>query len=226
MDRDKLSPHTKFLYVVQRLSERFYNIKRRQQAAKARAAGQPIPQDPRPQYSRTQPSASQHGANPHPRSSSSSTQQQQAQGLQLLSEVAMSGNAGVGPTSAANTPPSQHHQHQPPSSVNGSPMVAGAHPPHLQHQSPHHVHAQHPAAAQQQGWYQPTTGTPTPQHDMALGMPGPSFEYQGPIEAISDYDLGFGMGLGMDATVAGLFMGDGGIWGGGNVSGYYPGWQN
>lgn len=67
LDRDSLSPHAKFLWVIKRLTERYHGIK-------AGRTGKSTPPVPRDLKGLGNPNAGP------------------AQGLQLLSEVAMSGN--------------------------------------------------------------------------------------------------------------------------------------
>src|ERR1700760_1820191 len=100
VDRDSLCPHTKFLYVIQRLGDRFNNIKRRQQEK-----AYPLPSKLKQEQHRSPSSAST-----RPRSNSrpaSASGIPQTQGLHLLSEVAVSNDT---PRTSPLVTPLQSHQ--------------------------------------------------------------------------------------------------------------------
>jgi hypothetical protein len=255
MERDRLSPHTKFLYVVQRLSDRYMNIKRRQQASKASDSDKPH---------------SQMGQGPSNDLSSVSVPQQ-AQALQLLSEVAMSGNATTSATGSTSGTPQHSGRAASTETAGDSPLLRHTpggqqhlhqqlhqHHQHQQHHLHHHQHQQHQHQQQQQQHQrqqqqqqqqqqlqhqqqqQQQQRQQQHQHDpqqqqgwyqtpgagdIPIQMDG-SFDYPGQIGGLESFDYGLA-GFGMDGAITGLFMGEGGMWGMGGVPGaFYPGWHS
>jgi hypothetical protein len=114
LERDILSPHAKFLWVINRLIERYNGIK----AKRTGNSTPPIPRDVKP---------------------ISATANAPAQGLQLLSEVAMSNNQQANNDAANNArvmnaqgqnqpPPGWYHQGggPPPDHMSNLPMEATA----------------------------------------------------------------------------------------------------
>ncbi|KAF1990331.1 hypothetical protein K402DRAFT_410399 [Aulographum hederae CBS 113979] len=234
MNRDPLSPSSKFLFVVQRLKDRYMSIKRGESGPAASRA--------RAHAKKERAKSEQHGGHPKSARARSVTATQDmkpamapptgAQGLQLLSEVAM-GNSGNGAS--------------PPQAASAS---AAAHQAaHQQQQQQQHQHQQQWYAAQQaqqQQAQQAQQATPNPGMSpeamaaaAAGGMdPSHGYPYGGgagvPFTGLENIDFGFGTGMG-DADLSGLFMADlnspwwsltdPNLQGGAGGQGYPPGWS-
>jgi len=151
MERDRLSPHTKFLYVIQRLNERYKNIKRRQAAKKEGI-----------ELNDTNCTTTQQANLPGPGNSANSANR--IGGLQILSEVAvgsgsngspqqLQGSASAPVGTPADTPltpargimsaPQPQHQ-VPPQHQQQHPQQAHQHEVH-QHEAHQHEAHQHEA---------------------------------------------------------------------------------
>jgi hypothetical protein len=230
VDRDRLAPHTKFHYVIQRLGDRFNNIKRRQQE-KYGTTKQPTKLSQDQKLSPT--------TRPHSSSDSMPNMQaqQQAQGLHLLSEVATTGVSNNTPTPPLMTPLQQQHSTTPhiKSSTSTPPMNhsnprllptnPSSTPPHI----PQHLQEQIAPAPQEQNppgnqWY-PTH----PGEDIAAGMHGVdtqlngAYDFTGQTGGLEAFD--YGLGLGMDGSISGLFIDSWGFQGANAVSGGFFGWH-
>jgi hypothetical protein len=164
MNQDALSPHVKFLWVIERLQERWKGIKDGQGPI-CRSNGKSTPL-----------SASE--VKPPPQSEVKPLVNEPAQGLHLLSEVAMSGNQ-----------------------ANGSQQPNGN--PQLMSQS-HHSQNQNPHPQQQQNWYPPQAPqmSDMPMDPNAYLYAGGVNGYDG-----FDYGIGT-LGMSMDGAISGLFVPD------------------
>jgi hypothetical protein len=176
MDRDKLSPHSKFLWVIQRLIDRYNGIK-------SGRTGRSTPPSARDMKQPANPAAP-------------------AQGLHLLSEVAMSGNQNAG---------NGNGNHQIPRSHQGQPPPPGWYP-QQQQQHQQQQHQQHQQA-----------------NDMSsLPMDPAAYAYPStvPVAGYDVFDYGTGsLGMGMDGAISGLFMADG-LWNFNEPQGQgFPGWS-
>lgn len=215
--RDESCPHKKFYSVMKRLSGRFSEIERGEVAANmegaqaaaalaqaaAKGIGGPMgeafadamssPAIGRSRGNSAQTSRKANAGHPQP-----------AQGLHLLSEVAMGGNA------VQNT-------------AMGRPPTASGQP---------HQHPQQPGWYPQPGAH-PQGGDMTGMAaaGMSVGDPNAAAAYAAgypnmPITGFENFDYGLGsLGLGVDGAISGLFMADG-LW---NYDGAYgamhPGWS-
>lgn len=254
MERDRLSPHTKFLYVIRRLNERFHNIKRGQ--AKKATCGDPnAPATPGP-VTVARPNS--------------------AQGLHILSEAAVaspqlggsSSAPAVTPVSASVSPVSvrasggahaqsmQQHQQQ-----QQRELEHQQHMQHMQQQQQmqqHHQQQQAQQQAQQQhqqhqqqqqhqqamvaqgaGWY-PSPNDPAAAAAAMAAAPGTValdngsgcsfYDFPGHLVGLEGFDYGLGgLGMGVDGAITGMFMESGGLWGiSGSMGGAWlgsGGWQ-
>jgi hypothetical protein len=228
VERDRLSPHTKFLYVIQRLGERFKNIKRRQQEK----------DKPQPSKLKQEQRRSPSNAPTRPRSDSrpsSASGVTQAQGLQLLSEVAVNNSATSTPSLlpslqahlVTNSAPAVPQIN---TSASNTPMVHSRHLPSSATSTPTTMSQQLPQAQppQQANWY---SHQPSPGDGMSAAMQGmdgqPMYDYNGQLTGLEAFDFGLGgLGMGMDGAITGLFLENGGIWGTNTVpEGFFTGWN-
>jgi len=210
VERDQLSPHTKFLYVIQRLGERLRNIKR-SQGQKAEPKPSKMKQEQKASPAKTSPTS----APPRPRANSrpmSASESLKPQGLHLLSEAAVN-NASVSPMIApiqalpgthsvpVNTP--MDSSNTPLGTARRLPSSAASTPATMSHRLPQQLP---PQPAQ---WYAPQ-GSPVDAMVMQ-GMDNDQlFDFPGQFGGVEDFGLA---GLGMDG-VTGLLMDNSGIWGG------------
>ena len=249
MERDRLSPHTKFLYVIRRLNERFHNIKLGQ--SKKVACGEPnAPATPGPAAA-ARPSS--------------------AQGLQILSEAAVASPQHGGSASAPAVTPVNASVSPASTRTSAGPHAASVqqqqqqqqhqqreleHQQHMQHmqqqqlqqhhhhqqqqaqQQAQHQHQQHQQAmvAQGAGWY-PAANDPAADMAAAPGTValdnggGCSFyDFPGHLVGLEGFDYGLGgLGMGVDGAITGMFMENGGLWGmSGSMGGMWlgtGGWQ-
>jgi hypothetical protein len=241
VDRDILTPHTKFLYVIQRLGDRYNTIKRQQEdkpdsenaTAEKTSPQLKIENIKRSPNSRQTPS-SRRTTSPERR------HERQAQGLHLLSEAAVSTPIMAQPrmsvptlTSHTNTPPlsdtSAHHisTPTPPRQMQQSIQQQQQLPQslaHITHPQPHPSQSQVPHQVPQPHWYAHETAPTT---DLSMqGMSGQEmFDDQNQLAGFEVFDFGLGLSM-MDGPVTGLFMDNGALWGAGNNEGYFGGGWN
>jgi hypothetical protein len=152
MERDSNSPHSKFMFVMERLKTRFSELERGEEGGppNGRSAGKP---------NLAQIAAGAQGSTPVV----PATGPAQAQGLHLLSEAAMSGNQQQLPPQQQSQPQQQHPQGQgPPQGWYAQPQP-GEMPQQMHHMDPN-------AAAAAYGQY-PTEAMATYDgFDYGLGM--------------------------------------------------------
>jgi hypothetical protein len=231
-ERDRLAPHTKFLFVIQQLVERYRGIKRRQDKLKSDEADK---DDTRKTSSRPNSAAGGRDT-PAPMGHRDPNAMGRNRGLHLLSEVAMSTSpspspsAHQGSSSAPAVTPvisashlSRHHSQQPTVShghkSRHSQHISPHSQPQIQHASPQHMSQPHPQGQQPQTQQQPQQQQQSqqqaqqqqwyPQHQPDLMPLGEIYDYPGHFSALEGFDYGLsGLGMGMDGAVTGLFMGD------------------
>lgn len=200
VERDSQCPHRKFLLVMKRLGLRFGEIERgeapaegAQTVAAAQAVSKSIGQTVGGVYNEadthtetmTSPNSKRREAKPlHTQETS-----QPAQGLHLLSEVAMSNN-----NSNIATPNTLPRQQQHPQQHS------------LEHSQQQPQHQPHP----QQGWY--AAQPPAQGSELGTIPMGPNnyASYQQmPMMGFEGFDYGLGsLGMGVDGAISGMFMAD------------------
>ena len=194
MERDSNSPHSKFLYVMERLQIRFTELQRGEDAVNGR--GKPT---------LAQIAAGAQGSTPVTPSTA------QAQGLHLLSEAAMSGTqpapVAAPPQQQQPPPPQQQQQQQQPHHAPGQPPQSWYAHPQPGDMAAAAAAAAAAASAPQLGLDPHGYGAYAPDGMAAAASAAAGFD--------GDFDFGLGglgmAGMGMDGAISGLFMADG-LW--------------